>query len=54
LVGTHSRSWVTSSSIARTNAASGSSGMAILTAERLNLAAFACGRKATMGPLACR
>ncbi len=52
--GTQSRSWATSSSIARTNAASGSSGMAILMAERLNLAALACGRNATIGPLACR
>ena len=45
---------MTSSSRLRTKAASGSCGMAILIAERLNLAALACGRKATMGPLAWR
>ncbi len=48
--GTQARSRATSSSIARTNASSGSSGIASRTADRLNLAAFACGRKATIRP----
>ena len=39
--GTQSRSWATSSSRARTKVSSGSSGMAIRTADRLNRAALA-------------
>ena len=52
--GTQSRSWLTSSSMDRRNAASGSSGMASRVADRLNRAALACGRKATIGPPPCR
>jgi hypothetical protein len=38
----------------RMKAASGSSGMASRAADRLNRAAFACGRNATIGPDPCR
>jgi hypothetical protein len=54
VVGTQSRSWLTSSSTARTNASSGSSGIAIRAADRRNLAALAQGRNSTMGPAGCR
>ena len=52
--GTQARSCVTSSSMARTKASSGSSGMAIRRADKLNLAAFAQGRKVAIRPPACR
>jgi hypothetical protein len=52
--GTHSRSWATSSSRARTKVSSGSSGIAIRRAEALNLAALASGRNIAIDPLSCR
>ena len=52
--GTQSRSWPTSSSRARTKVSSGSSGMAIRRADRLNRAALASGRNMVIDPLAWR
>ena len=52
--GIQSLSVATSSSSARRNVASGSSGIAIRRAPALNRAALACGRNRTTAPLSCR